>query len=199
MLLHRSIGVITDIPNVYERLKEEGIEFQTVTAGKYKRTLTPTKKVTKADFEKTKEDVEDILRLFRDFVAENRPQLDIDSVATGETWFGTAALERKLCDEIKTVDAVLMNHVQNGYDVYEVKYTPPVETPFGKFVPATNSNTDDDANGLIGTAIRWLVRTLASEIKSELAASDFSNIANKPVQERYMMIDDSADRIKAQD
>jgi serine protease SohB len=62
-----------------------------------KRTLTPTKKVTKEDFQKTKEDVEDILVLFRDFVAENRPQLDIDTVATGETWFGTAALERKLC------------------------------------------------------------------------------------------------------
>lgn len=29
-----SIGVISDIPNVYERLKEEGIEFQTITAGK---------------------------------------------------------------------------------------------------------------------------------------------------------------------
>lgn len=45
-----SIGVISDIPNVYERLKKEGIEFQTVTAGKYKRTLTPTKKPTKGDF-----------------------------------------------------------------------------------------------------------------------------------------------------
>ena len=29
-----SIGVISDVPNVYERLKEEGIEFQTITAGK---------------------------------------------------------------------------------------------------------------------------------------------------------------------
>lgn len=29
-----SIGVISDIPNVYERLKQEGVEFQTVTAGK---------------------------------------------------------------------------------------------------------------------------------------------------------------------
>lgn len=29
-----SIGVISDIPNVYERLNREGIEFQTVTAGK---------------------------------------------------------------------------------------------------------------------------------------------------------------------
>lgn len=29
-----SIGVISDIPNAYERLQREGIAFQTVTAGK---------------------------------------------------------------------------------------------------------------------------------------------------------------------
>lgn len=32
-----SIGVISDIPNFYERLKQEGIEFQTVIAGKVTR------------------------------------------------------------------------------------------------------------------------------------------------------------------
>jgi ClpP class serine protease len=39
-----SVGVITEQPNVYERLKTEGVAFTTITAGKYKRTLTPTKK-----------------------------------------------------------------------------------------------------------------------------------------------------------
>jgi serine protease SohB len=53
--------------------------------------------VTKEDFQKSKQDVEDIFALFRDWVAVNRPQLDIDAVATGETWFGTAALDRNLC------------------------------------------------------------------------------------------------------
>ena len=62
-----------------------------------KRTITPTKKVTKEDFQKSKQDIEEVFGLFRDFVKENRPKLDIDQVATGETWFGTAALERKLC------------------------------------------------------------------------------------------------------
>ena len=55
-----SIGVISDQPNVYERLKREGVEFSTVTAGKFKRTLTPTKKPTKEDFDKSKEDVEQV-------------------------------------------------------------------------------------------------------------------------------------------
>jgi ClpP class serine protease len=62
-----------------------------------KRTITPTKKVTKEDYQKSKEDIEEVFGLFRDFVKENRPKLDIDKVATGETWFGTAAMELKLC------------------------------------------------------------------------------------------------------
>ena len=195
-----SIGVITDIPNVYDRLKQEGIEFQTVTAGKYKRTLTPTKKVTKEDFMKTKEDVEDILRLFRDFVKENRPQLDIETVATGETWFGSAALERKLCDEIKTVDGVIMDRVKSGCDVYEITYKPPVETPFGKLVPAgaSTSAAGTGEPGILGQAIRWMVRTVASEIKTELAQSNYLK-TSRPIEEAYMMVDESADRFKAQD
>ena len=36
-----SIGVISEVPNAYERLQREGIEFATITAGKYKRTVTP--------------------------------------------------------------------------------------------------------------------------------------------------------------
>ena len=70
-----SIGVITEIPNVYERLKKEGVQFSTVTAGKYKRTLTPTKQLDEADVRKTKEDIEGVLSLFKTFVATNRPQV----------------------------------------------------------------------------------------------------------------------------
>ena len=101
-----SIGVISEVPNVYERLKKEGIQFETVTAGKFKRTLTPTKKIDPKDVEKSKADIEDVLTLFKAFVAQQRPSLNIDEVATGETWFGADALERGLCDELKTTDDV---------------------------------------------------------------------------------------------
>merc|ERR1712238_621138 len=82
-----SIGVVAQIPNVYDRLKTEGVEFQTVTAGEFKRTITPFKKVTKEDLGKAKDDIAQILRLFKGYVAANRPSLNIDEVATGETWF----------------------------------------------------------------------------------------------------------------
>ena len=48
-----------------ERLKREGVTFSTVTAGKFKRTLTPTKKVDPQDERKLKEDIEQILALFK--------------------------------------------------------------------------------------------------------------------------------------
>merc|ERR1719238_602452 len=105
-----SIGVITEQPNVYERLKKEGIQFSTVTAGKFKRTLTPTKKIEEQDKKKTKEDIEGVLSLFKDFVAENRPQVNIDEIATGETWLGPEAMKRNMVDELSTVDDVLLSH-----------------------------------------------------------------------------------------
>ena len=124
-----SIGVITEQPNVFERLEKEGVKFSTVTAGKYKRTLTPTKKLDPKDLAKLEDDIAQILKLFKGFVAENRPQLDIEKVATGETWFGPDALERKLVDHLATVDDVLLEHVDAGSQVYGVTYTEKPKSP----------------------------------------------------------------------
>lgn len=181
-----SIGVISELPNVYERLKTEGIEFQTVTAGKYKRTLTPTKKVTKEDFEKSKQDLEQVYNLFKDFVKDNRPSLDIESVATGEVWFGKDALDRGLCDEIKTADDVLMEFVDAGYDVYDVRYEDPAAAAFvGNLLPLPlgnqqqqqrgrgggrqRQNNNNDRDMSIGRLIiQWLVRSIVPVIKEEV-------------------------------
>lgn len=35
-------------------------------------------------------------------------------MATGETWFGEDALARKLCDELKTVDDVLLEFLHRA-------------------------------------------------------------------------------------
>jgi serine protease SohB len=195
-----SIGVISDIPNVYERLKKEGVEFQTVTAGKYKRTLTPTKKVTKEDFIKSTADVENIFALFRDFVGQNRPQLDMEKIATGETWFGTDAMERGLCDEIKTADAVLIDFVDADYDVYEVKYEPPLplESKFSRLLPFGSDGSEaGQERGFLGKGIQWLVRTAAAEVKAEFGGAGLD--INQSVEKRYMAKDDSAKRVRSQD
>ena len=120
-----SIGVIGEVPNAYERLNREGIEFLTVTAGKYKRTLTPFKKPTKEDIAKQQGDLEDILKLFKGFVAEHRPSLDIEQVATGEVWFGRDALKQGLVDELVTTDELLLQRHRDGVEVYSVRYQDP--------------------------------------------------------------------------
>ena len=140
--------------------------------------------------------------LFRDFVAQNRPQLDIEKVATGETWFGEDALERRLCDEIKTADEVLSDYVDSGYDVFEVEYAPPDASPFGSLLPSTSAaatapgrqaqGSSNGISGALGGAVGWLVRTVAAEIRNELA-NEFSSSA-PPLEERYMAANDDAER-----
>ena len=168
-------------------------EFQTVTAGKFKRTLTPTKRVTKEDLDKSKEELEEIFILFRDFVKQNRPKLDIEKVATGETWFGTDALERGLCDELKTADEVLMDFVDRGYNVFEVEYSPPEEIPgsLGDLLGPLGSKSPRTGGSLIRRFFRWIVQTVSDEITAELDTMDQS------VEKKYLAQDTRADRFRA--
>jgi len=191
-----SIGVISEVPNVYERLNKEGIQFQTVTAGKFKRTLTPTKKITPEDLAKSEQDIAEIFELFKGWVALNRPSLNIDEVATGETWFGPAALEKGLCDEIKTVDDVLLDYIDEGYNIYEVKYAPPPEiNPTLAALLASEGQVPRVGGGdtsLGRRAIRWLVQSFAEEVKAVT-----NSAGDTPLQEKYMAQDDTQDRVKA--
>ncbi|KAL1510139.1 hypothetical protein AB1Y20_006471 [Prymnesium parvum] len=157
-----SIGVITEQPNVYERLKREGIVFSTVTAGKYKRTLTPTKKVDPEDQKKLKQDIEQILVLFKDFVKANRPVVDIEEIATGETWFGPDALERKLVDELRTSDDVLLDFVHAGAEVFAITYKED-RSPLAALAPGGSLPAGGGWRGLALAALtRWLGSSPAS-------------------------------------
>ena len=165
-------------------------EFQTVTAGKFKRTLTPTKKVTKEDVQKLKDDHEDILTLFKGFVKENRPSLDIDAVATGETWFGDDALEKGLCDEINTVDEVLSEYVDSGFNVFELRYNPPVDTSsLGSLLPfGQASNVGMKDGGLVRGVGKWFVKTMFSIIEEEIS----SELKGGSIKDRYMLKEPSS-------
>ena len=116
-----SIGVVAQLPNVHRLLKKHDIDFEMLTAGEYKRTLTIFGENSDKGREKFQEDLETIHRLFKAFVARYRPTLDIDAVATGEVWFGSEALSRGLADEIKTSDQYLCERVRQA-DVFEVQF-----------------------------------------------------------------------------
>jgi serine protease SohB len=114
-----SIGVIAQIPNIHRLLKDKKVDFEQVTAGQYKRTLTVLGENTKEDRAKMKEELEDIHVLFKDFITEHRPQIDIDKVATGEHWLGTRAFDLKLIDKLQTSDDYLLQ-LSETHQLYEI-------------------------------------------------------------------------------
>ena len=116
-----SIGVLAQIPNFNRMLDSHGVDFEQLSAGKYKRTVTMFGKNTDEDRAKLKEELEDVHTLFKDAVAKYRPELDLDKVATGEHWYGTRALELGLADELLTSDEVLAARADDR-DLYLVSY-----------------------------------------------------------------------------
>lgn len=104
-----SIGVVAQIPNFHRLLKELNIDFEMLTAGKYKRTLTIFGENTDEGREKFIEDIERIHKQFKAYVSERRPQLDIEQVATGEIWSGQDTLDLNLADELSTSDQYLID------------------------------------------------------------------------------------------
>jgi serine protease SohB len=116
-----SIGVLAQIPNFYRLLDSHGVDFEQVTAGKYKRTVTMFGENTDEDRAKLKEELEDVHALFKSAVSRYRPELNLEKVATGEHWYGTRALNLGLADEIRTSDELIAERVAER-ELYEVSY-----------------------------------------------------------------------------
>ena len=116
-----SIGVVAQLPNFNRLLKKHDIDYEEITAGEFKRTLTIFGENTDADRNKFREEIEDAHQLFKEFVASNRPHADMATIATGEYWYGTRALERKLIDTLSTSDDYLYRRSLES-DVFEVSY-----------------------------------------------------------------------------
>lgn len=117
-----SIGVVAQIPNFHRLLKKNDIDVELHTAGQFKRTLTLFGENTEQGREKFREDLNETHELFKQFVHQQRPTLDIDSVATGEHWFGTQAKDKGLIDAIGTSDDLLIAEMEN-HEVIGVRYT----------------------------------------------------------------------------
>lgn len=116
-----SIGVVAQIPNIHRLLKKNNIDIEVLTAGEYKRTLTMLGENTEAARQKFLQELQTTHDLFKQFVAEFRPQLDIDAVATGEVWLGTDAQRLTLVDTLQTSDAYLSKHAQDA-DVFLLEF-----------------------------------------------------------------------------
>ena len=116
-----SIGVMAEVPNFHRLLKKHDVDFEVLTAGEHKRTLTMFGQNTDKGREKFMEELQETHDLFKSFISENRPQVNIDQVATGEVWYGSKALENNLVDGVQTLDAYLMAN-RNDAEIYEVAF-----------------------------------------------------------------------------
>jgi len=103
-----SIGVLAQIPNFHRLLDRHGVDFEQFKGGEFKRTVTMFGENTDADRAKLTQDIGEIHGIFKHFVAEQRPALDIERVATGEHWLGRRAKDLGLCDELVTSDDYLL-------------------------------------------------------------------------------------------
>lgn len=119
-----SIGVVMEFPNFSDLLKKIGVEYKQYTAGEYKRTVSPLAKPTEEGEKKTNEKLIGTLDLFKKHIKNHRPNIEIDKVATGETWYGEEAKELGLVDEVMTFE----DYVEDkfiSHEVFKVEYKKP--------------------------------------------------------------------------
>lgn len=115
-----SIGVLAQVPNVHRLLKKNDIDYEEVTAGEYKRTVTMFGEVTEKGREKFRQKIEDTHGLFKNFVKEYRPQLKLEDVANGDYWYGRQALDLGLIDQMLSSDDYIFT-LKDSAKIYRIE------------------------------------------------------------------------------
>lgn len=116
-----SIGVLAQLPNFHRLLKKHDVDFEILTAGEYKRTLTMLGENTDKGREKFVRDLQETHDLFKNFVGSHRPSLNMETVATGEVWLGSRAKELNLVDDVMTSDEYITAQLDSAR-IFEVSY-----------------------------------------------------------------------------
>ncbi len=119
-----SIGVLAQLPNFHRLLKHHHVDFEQLSAGEFKRTLTLFGENTHKGRDKMQHDLEDIHTHFKAYIQQYRPELDLAKVATGEYWLATQALELQLIDGISTSDDYLMG-LKDSHTLFEIRHETP--------------------------------------------------------------------------
>ena len=117
-----SIGVLFQTPNFHGLLKEKGIEFEQITSGKYKRTVTMFGKNNDENRRKLQEEIAEIHEQFKNLIKKERPAIDLDKVSTGEYYLGEKAKNLKLVDALMTTEEYLTNLHELGENIYQIEY-----------------------------------------------------------------------------
>lgn len=141
-----SIGVVAEMPNLHRLLKKHDVDYDVLTAGEYKRTLTLLGENTEEGRQKFVDDLEATHQLFKSYVQRHRPELDIDRVAKGEIWYGEQAVGLKLVDQLMTSDDYLLKKVAES-EVFSVQLKRPS--------PWVEKVTSQAARAIEQRVLRW--------------------------------------------
>jgi serine protease SohB len=148
-----SIGVVAQVPNVHRLLKRHDVDVEVLTAGKYKRTLTVMGENTAEARQKFIEELEEVHGLFQSFVGSYRPQVNLEQVATGESWHGEHAIGLALVDELSTSDAYLLAASEHA-DLFEVRWVEQ-KRPIDRLMAQVESRLEALALRWIGRFSQW--------------------------------------------
>ena len=117
-------GSQVDLRPVRNLDKLIGVElsFKIIKFNKKRGNIVLSRRVLlEQDREKMQQDLDDTHELFKDFISQHRPQVNMQKVGTGEYWFGTRAKALDLVDALQTSDDYLLSAAKNA-DVYRIKY-----------------------------------------------------------------------------
>jgi serine protease SohB len=114
-----SIGVVAPVPNLHRLLQKNEIDFEEMTAGEFKRSVSLLGEITPAGREHFRGKLEDTHGAFKHFVQQCRPNVDIEQVANGDHWLASEGLALGLVDELSTGDEYLFR-ARDGARLYEV-------------------------------------------------------------------------------
>ena len=117
-----SIGVLMEMPNFNDMLEKEGVKYEQITSGKYKRTISMLGKNTEEGRKKMQQDLDGIHQAFKELIKLKRANVDIEKISTGEYWLAKQAKELGLVDEIMTSDNYLTSLYKNNTPVFLIKY-----------------------------------------------------------------------------
>jgi serine protease SohB len=117
-----SIGVVAEVPNIHRLLKKHDIDVEVLTAGEHKRSLTVMGENTRKGKDKFMEDLQITHDLFKNWVSEQRPQVNIKEVANGDVWYGQQALNNQLVDALGTSDDYLQQLIKDQKSIILVSY-----------------------------------------------------------------------------
>ncbi len=95
-----SIGVYSVLHDTSQAAEDAGVKVHVVRSADLKGIGIPGDEVTEEQLESVQANIDAAAKMFSEDIHRGRPEMDVSSVATGETWFAEEAKTLGLIDEV---------------------------------------------------------------------------------------------------